>query len=236
MNHGLIPNHYFDSEPDELLGAYLSRYLTEEIIAEGISRNIPAFSRFLETAAANNAQQPDYTGFASDAGVSRQTVQNYFQILKDTLIGYELLAFTKTGKRKAMTSPKFYFFDMGVVRALRRFERVQQGTKEFGDFFEHFIFLELRAWIDYTHPTYTLHYWRSTSGFEVDFILNQKIAIEVKSTHRPKEFKGLKALGEENIMDKYLMVCHVKELYLEGNIMVYPWEKFLEDLWAGKIL
>ena len=238
FNHGTIPNHYLDNDPDELLNSYISRYLAEEIIAEGISRNIPAFSRFLETAAANNAQQLDFTSLASDAGVSRQTAQNYFQILKDTLIGYELPAYTKTGKRKAVSTSKFYFFDMGVVRALRRFEKVLPGTKEFGDFFEHFIFLELRTWIDIRKPTATLHYWRSTSAFEVDFILGQKVAIEVKSTEKPtaKQLKGLFALEEENLFERFIVVCQASTIQVEGNIVIYPWERFLEDLWAEKIL
>ena len=238
MNHGLIPNHYTDESPDELLNAYISRYPTEEIIAEGISRNIPAFSRFLKIAASNNAQQLDFTSLASDAGMPSQTAQNYFQILKVTLIGNELLAFTKTGKRKAVSTSKFYFFDMGVVRALRRFKGVQEGTKEFGDFFEHFIYLELRAWIDYCRTTCTLHYWRSTSAFEVNFILDQKIAIEVKSTSQPsqKHFRGLNALAEESFCTKLILLCRAQEMRLEGQIIIYPWERFLTDLWNGKIL
>ena len=238
LNHGLIPNHYLDDEPDELLNAYISRYLAEEIIAEGISRNIPAFSRFLETAASNNAQQLDFTSLASDAGVSRQTAQNYFQILKDTLIGYELPAYTKTGKRKAVSTSKFYFFDLGVVRALKRFERVVSGTKDFGDFFEHFIFLELKAWVDTKKPTALLHYWRSTSAFEVDFILDQKIAIEVKATENPtaKHLKGLNVLAEEGIFERFILICQCKEMRVEGNVTIYPWERFLADLWEGKLL
>jgi predicted AAA+ superfamily ATPase len=238
MQNGLIPNHYFADDADDLLQSYVSRYLAEEIIAEGVSRNIPAFARFLEVAAACNSQQLDYTAVASDTGVSRQTVQNYFQILKDTLLGYELSAWTGSVKRKAMTTPKFYFFDMGVVKSLRRLESISEASQDFGDFFEHFLFLEMRAWIDYTKPSRTLHYWRSTSAFEVDFILDGKIAIEVKSTTKlsRKHFKGLKALQEENIFDKYILVCREKEKRITDGILVYPWELFLSDLWDGKII
>jgi predicted AAA+ superfamily ATPase len=238
MQNGLIPNHYFADDADDLLQSYVSRYLTEEIIAEGVSRNIPAFARFLEIAAACNSQQLDYTSVASDTGVSRQTVQNYFQILKDTLLGYELAAWTGSVKRKAMATAKFYFFDMGVVKALRRISSISEAGQDFGDFFEHFLFLELRAWIDYTKPVRTLHYWRSTSGFEVDFILDGKIAIEAKSSTRlsQKHFKGLKALQEEKTFQKFIIICREKEKRLVDGILIYPWEEFLNDLWNGKIL
>ena len=241
MRNGLIPNHYFANDADDaddLLQSYVSRYLAEEIIAEGVSRNIPAFSRFLEVAATCNSQQLDYSSVASDTGVSRQTVQNYFQILKDTLLGYELPAWTGSVKRKAMTTPKFYFFDMGVVRSLRRLETISEASQDYGDFFEHFLFLELRAWIDYTKPTRTLHYWRSTSAFEVDFILDGKVAIEVKSATQAsqKHFKGLKALQEEKVIGKSILVCREKEKRLVEGILIYPWEVFLKDLWGGKII
>jgi predicted AAA+ superfamily ATPase len=241
MTHGLIPNHYFADnaeDADDLLQSYTSRYLAEEIIAEGVSRNIPAFARFLEVAATCNSQQLDYTSVASDTGISRQTVQNYFQILKDTLLGYELSAWTGSVKRKAMTTPKFYFFDMGVVKHLRRLESISEASQDFGDFFEHFLFLELRAWIDYTNPSRTLHYWRSTSAFEVDFILDGKIALEVKSTTHvaQKHFRGLKALQEERVFDKHIVVCREKEKRSIDGILIYPWELFLDDLWSGKII
>ncbi len=238
LNHGLVPNHYLDDDPDELLNSYVSRYLSEEISAEGVSRNIPAFSRFLETAAATNSEQVNFTSTASDTGVSRQTVQNYYQILKDTLLGYELPGFTKTQKRKAAASPKFYFFDMGVVRALRRFERVLPGTAEFGRFFEHFLFLELRTWLDYCQPLGSLHYWRSRSGFEVDFILNQKIAIEVKATHQPtkRHLRGLQALQEEGLCSKHILVCQCSEMRKDDGFLIVPWERFLKMLWEGELL
>lgn len=238
MRNGLIPNHYFSSDADDLLQSYVSRYLAEEIAAEGASRNIPAFARFLEVAATCNAQQLNYTSVASDTGVSRQTVQNYFQILKDTLLGYELPAWTGSVKRKPVTTLKFYFFDMGVVRALRHLETISEASGDFGDFFEHFLFLEMRAWIDYTKPSRTLHYWRSTSGFEVDFILDGKVAIEVKSAAHisAKHLKGLKALREESACEKYILVCREKEKRLTEGILIYPWEMFLDDLWDGKIL
>ena len=133
---GTLPFLIHSKYPDEDLAAYVGRYLQEEIAAEGVSRNIPAFSRFLEVAACCNTQVLNYTTIASDSGMSRQTVTNYVQILKDTLIGFELMPFRKTIKRKAIETSKFYLFDMGIVRFLRKLPRITQANDDFGTFFE----------------------------------------------------------------------------------------------------
>lgn len=236
MNRGLIPSHYFSDAPEEDLRSYVGRYLTEEIAAEGIARNIPAFARFLEVAAVCNAQMINYSTVAADAQVNRHTAVNYFQILKDTLLAFELAPFTKTLKRKAISTPKFYFFDMGIVAGLRGLPAINEASADFGPFFEHFIFGELRAFIDYVRPSLTLHYWRSTSNMEVDFILGGHLAIEVKSTQRVSQadLKGLRALREENLCSRYLLVCRESERRMEDGILILPWRDFLESLWMKK--
>lgn len=236
INNGLIPFHYLQLNAEEDLQAYVGRYLTEEIAAEGLARSIPQFARFLQVAATANAQLINYSSIASDAGTTRQTVQVYFSILQDTLLGYELAPYTKTVKRKAIATSKFYFFDTGIVRVLREIKQIPQGTKDFGDAFEHLVFLELRAYLDYRDPHGKLSFWRSKAGHEVDFILNQKIAIECKTSKRlgAEDLKGLRALREENVVEKYLIVCFEPSLRIEDGIMVYPWQKFFEDLWDDR--
>lgn len=238
MQFGLIPSHYLSDSSEEDVYSYVARYLTEEISQEGLTRNIPAFARFLEVAATCNAQLINYTSIASDAKVSRQTVQNYFEILKDTLIGYELDPFVKTVKRKAIETKKFYFFDMGVVNCLRRLGPIAKGSKDYGDFFEHFIFMELKAYIDYAHPLKRLFYWRSTSDFEVDFLIENKLAIEVKNSDNitDKHLKGLLALKEENLIEQYILISQEKTKRKTKDILIYPWKQFLEDLWNGKLI
>lgn len=196
LNHGLLPFHYLSQDPTEDLHAYVGRYLSEEIAAEGVSRNIPAFSRFLQVAAQSNGQLINYTTLGRDAQVARQTVQQWFQVLQETLLGFQLEPFTRTSKRKAIETSKFYFFDTGVVRALRNLPPIAPQSREFGDFFEQFIFMELRAWVDYCAPRTPLGFWRSTSKFEVDFVLGEQVAIEVKVSSRisAEQMKGLKAL------------------------------------------
>ena len=236
IHHGLLPFHYLTQNPDEDLHSYVGRYLTEEVAAEGLSRNIPSFARFLQVAAVSNAQLINYSSIASDAQVTRQTVQSYFEILKETFLGFELEPFSQTVKRKAIVTSKFYFFDPGVVRILRNLSNISEGSKDFGDFFEHIIFLELKAYIDYKFPSKNLNYWRSKSGFEVDFILDKKIAIEVKTTKNSNQndLKGLRALREEGLMEHYILVCHEPTMRLVDGIYIYPWKKFLDDLWNDK--
>jgi uncharacterized protein len=200
---------------------------------------VSSFSRFLEFAAKCNGQLINYTTLASDSGLPRSTVQNYFRILEDTLIAHELQAFTKTQKRKAIETAKFFFFDLGVVNSLRRLGKIQPESKDFGDFFEHFIYCELAAYKSYFEPLSTLEYWRSQSGFEVDFIFDGKLAIEVKSSSniQKKQLRGLEALQEENLEFKeYIVVC--QELVprrLKNGILILPWQEFLNLLWNGSL-
>ena len=236
INHGLIPSHYLTDDPDEDLASYVGRYLTEEIAGEGVARNLPAFSRFLQVAALANGQLLNYTSVASDSQISRATVQNWFQVLYDTLLAWEILPFTKTVKRKSIDTAKFYFFDTGVVRALRGLPRIVTEQTEWGEFFEQFIMMEIKSWIDYFEPLIPLQFWRSTSKFEVDFVLDGRIAIEVKSANRitSQHLKGLLALSEEGICKRYIMVCNEDRPRNEGFIEITPWRVFLDDLWSGK--
>ena len=203
-----------------------------------MTRNLPSFARFLQTAATVNSRIINYSNVGNDAQVPRQTVQQWFQILRDTLLGFDLEPYTATVKRKAIETAKFFFFDIGVVRTLRRLPKISPTSADFGEFFEHFIFLELRTWIDYRHPRLMLQYWRSTSGFEVDFILSGSIGIEVKAAKiiHERHTKGLRALNEEGFIERSIIVCNEPRPRLTKGIEIMPWEFFLEELWNDKIL
>ena len=235
VNHGLLPAIYFSGSPEDDLQAYVGTYLREEIAAEALTRNIPAFSRFLEIAALCNGQLLNYAKISNDAQVARSTVQEYFQILKDTLIAYELTPWKRSVKRKPLSTSKLYFFDCGVARHLQKRAFVKPGSPEFGELFETFIFHELAAYCDY-HGTPALNYWRSKSGFEVDFILDSKTAIEVKATKTvsAQDLKGLKMLKEEGHLHSYVLVCMEKEPRSVDEIEIMPVEIFLKKLWSGK--
>jgi predicted AAA+ superfamily ATPase len=238
INHGLLPPHYLSDAPDEGLAAYVDRYLTEEIAAEGAARNLPGFARFLQTAAATNATLINYSNVARDAQVPRQTVVQWYTVLFDTLLGFELEAFARTSKRKAIETAKFFFFDTGVVRAIRRLPWIVETSADFGEFFEHFIFLELKTWIDYRAPRTPLHYWRARSGYEVDFILGERVGVEAKATRRiqQKHLRSLKALREEGMLQSFVVVCREPRPRREDGIDIWPVEFFLERLWGGALL
>jgi predicted AAA+ superfamily ATPase len=235
LNHGLIPSIYFSNSPEDDLQAYVGTYLREEIAAEALTRNIPAFSRFLEIAALCNGQLLNYAKISNDAQVARSTVQEYFQILKDTLIAYELTPWKRSFKRKPLSTSKLYFFDCGVARYLQKRSSVRSGSPEFGELFETFIFHELAAYCDY-HGSLALNYWRSKSGFEVDFILDSNTAIEVKATKTvsAQDLKGLRMLKEEGHLRKYILVCMEKEPRNVEGIEILPVDIFLKKLWSGK--
>ena len=238
MYRGMLPPHYLSSNPDEDLDAYTNLYLTEEISAEGLTRNLPGFARFMQTMATVNTQIINYTNIGNDIQIKRQTVKLWFQVLMDTLLGFELEPYTATVKRKAFETSKFYFFDMGVVRSLRRLPAITPGSADYGEFFEHFICLELKTWIDYQKPRTLFNYWRSRSGFEVDFLLNGEIAIEVKAATiiTNKHLKGLKALRDEGSVKRSILVCRESRPRVIDGIEILPWEYFLDQLWNNLVL
>jgi predicted AAA+ superfamily ATPase len=238
MSRGLLPAPYLSDSPDDDLRAYVDTYLSEEIAAEGQARNLPAFSRFLQTAATLNAKMVNYSNVANDAQVPRQTVRLWFQILIDTMLGFELPAYTSTMKRKAIEKAKFYLFDVGVTRMLRRLPPMGTESADFGEFFEQYIFMELKAWIDYRKPGTRLAYWRSLSGFEVDFVLDDEVAIEVKSATIAQErhLAGLRALREEGRFKSFYLVCREERPRRTDGIDILPWREFLERLWSDSLV
>ena len=234
MERGLLPSIYFSDDPKADLQAYAGLYLQQEIMAEGATRNIPAFSRFLKIAAHSNGGIVNFTNIASDAQVARTTVYEYYEILKDTLILRELPPWRKTVKRKPLASSKYYFFDVGIVSALQG-RPFLPGTPEFGEAFETFLMHELACRSDYVSGA-PLSFWRSTSGFEVDFIIGDHTAVEAKAKENvsPQDLKSLRALREENICKRYLCVCLEPRSREVDGIRILPFGEFLSSLWAGE--
>ncbi len=237
LDIGLIPSIYFSDAPYEDLEAYTGNYLKEEIAAEAIVRNVPAFSRFLTVAGLCNGKMINYTKISSDAEVPKSTVQEYFQILRDTLLGDDLPAWKKTLKRKPVSTSKFYFFDIGVARFLQNRQGLKMHSPEFGEAFEAYIYHEIKAYCDY-RGSCDLCYWRSTSGFEVDFILNGKTAIEVKAKVNigNNDYKGLRSIKEEKILKNYILVSLEDTLRKIGDIYILPWKEFISNLWQDEYI
>lgn len=239
LNHGLIPSFYLRDNPKRLLQAYVGNYLHEEIVSEALVRNIVSFDRFLEVASLSNGDIINYQNIARECGVSAPTVKEYYQILEDTLVASFVPAFTKRPKRRVIQASKFYFFDIGVVRELTKRGVVVQGSELFGKAFEQFIFQEIYAHSAYSEQFYEIFYWRTSSGFEVDFILDDQIAIEIKSTKfiNDKHLRGLRKIKEEYSFKKVIAVSLDPFLRTTNDsIEIMPWEIFLDKLWNNDII
>ena len=239
LNFGLLPRHYIDDDAEILLSNYIKSYLEDEIYAEARIRNLSVFSNFLNNAAFSNGETVNYSNIAADCGVSSPTVKEYFQILVDTMLGKYIYPFQKRPKRQVVHSPKFYFFDVGVVNYLLKRKNVLMGSETYGQAFEHFIYMELKAHAHYSQKNYPITFWKTKSKMEVDFILgDHEVAIEVKSsmTIQSHHLKNLKAFSEEYTVKKAIIVSHERFPRLIGEILILPWQEFLKRLWANEII
>lgn len=234
LYRGLLPSIYLSDDPDADLAAYAGTYLHEEIVAEGATRNIPAFSRFLKVAALCSGTMINFTNIANDAQVPRTTVHEYFEILRDTLLLHELPAWRKSVKRKPIRTSKYYFFDVGLVGYLQG-RKPTPRTREYGEAFETFIMHELVSWRDYRSGD-AVSYWRSASGYEVDFILGDHTAIEVKAKENVSvdDLRSLRAIAEENKLKRCVCVSLEPRTRRIGGITILPYREFLENLWSGQ--
>jgi predicted AAA+ superfamily ATPase len=239
VNNGMIPRHYMVNNPWERFRAYIGVYLNEEIREEALSRKLKSFSRFLEIAAISNGEMIVYKNIAQDCGIDYRTVKEYFEILNDTLIGYLIPGFTSTLKRRAIQTPKFYFFDVGIANYLLNRKNLQPGTEIFGHSFEHLILQEIIAFLGYSQSTENLTYWRTSSGYEVDAIIgNGRIAIEIKSTDEVKSrhLKGLQAFKEDFSQARTIIVSLDKYSRIMNGVEIFPAEQFLKALWNAEII
>lgn len=239
INWGTLPFIYLSDDPENDLTDYVGTYLKEEILAEGLARNIENFSRFLQIASLCNAELTNFAKVGNDAQTSPRTVAEYFSILEDTLIGYVLEPYTKTKKRKAVSTAKFYFFDCGVCNILAGRSHIKPKTELFGKSFEHFIFLELRAYLSYQHNKMPLTFWRSqVSDYEVDFLIGDEIAIEVKGTDLVTErhLIGMGALAEELKLKRKIVVSTDEKPRRIGEVDILPVSHFLQMLWQHEII
>ena len=238
---GGLPAVYLSPEPADDLDAYVNTYLREEIQAEGFVRKLPPFARFLKTLAISHGQVINFAKMASDTAVPASTLREYLSILHDTLVGFNLEAWADSKKRKAITTAKFYFFDTGVRNSLAGTHVLDRTSNTFGNLFETFIGMELRAFLGYSRSREPLRYWRSTSHFEVDFLVGTSVAIEVKATERVNEqdLKGLRALAEEGVFSRFVLVSQdpsprVVELGGGATASLLPWTDFLDRLWNNE--
>jgi predicted AAA+ superfamily ATPase len=240
LNHGTLPRMYLSDRPQRLLSAYVADYLKEEVAAEGLVRNLPVFSEFLNVASLSDTELVNFSTIARDCGVSSHTIKGYFQILEDTLLGGWLRAYTRRPKRRVIAAPKFYFADVGIVNHLARRGELQPRSELYGKAFENWVFHELSAHNAYAETFATLSYWRLASGIEVDFVVNDmQVAIEAKAAVKitADHLKGLRALAQDHprIGQRIVICLERKSRRTEDGILILPAAGFCERLKAGDL-
>ncbi len=233
LKYGHLPAACTTRSPKMFLKSYVKTYLQEEIQQEGLARNLPAFSRFLEAASFSQGAPLNLSAIARDCAVNRQIVEHYFSILRDTLLSYEIPAFRRRAKRDVMKSVKFYFFDAGVFRAIRPAGPYDSDSAAGGLALETLVLQEIAAQNDYGNYDYGIYYWRTRQGIEVDFILYGERgikAIEVKHSDRVRreDFKGLRQFKKEHPEATLFFVYSGARRYHEGGIEIVPAEVFLK--------
>jgi predicted AAA+ superfamily ATPase len=240
LNHGYLPRMYLSDEPRRLLNGYVADYLKEEVAAEGLVRNLPVFSAFLNMAALSDAELVNFSTIARDCGVSSPTVKGYFEILVDTLLGRWVPAYTRRPKRRVIGAPKFYFADVGVVNHLARRGTLTRGGELLGKAFENWVGHELHAHNAYSEAYATLSHWRLAGGTEVDFIVNDmEVAIEAKAVDRitADHLRGLRALIEDHprVKQRVLVCLEPRARRTEDGILILPASDFIRKLSGGDL-
>jgi len=243
---GLIPAHYLAQKGGlRSLEAYVRDYLDQEVAAEGHARNLRAFARFLELAGITNGQLVNFTSIASDVGVDVKTIQAYFDILQDTLLGHRLEPLpAKPGSRKNLVAaPKFYFCDPGIARELRG-SNFREARHADGHLFETLIANELFAYLSYRRLRTPIHFYRTHAGAEVDFVIdNGGIAIEATlqgNNIRAQDLRGMNDFLQRYPKARAIVVSlstRARCIERDGRpIDILPWRDFCQQLWAGEII
>ncbi|NBX84465.1 MAG: ATP-binding protein [Gammaproteobacteria bacterium] len=231
---GLLPAAYQYDNPHRYLETYIQTYLQEEVIQEGLTRNLNAFTKFLEVASFSQGATINATEIAREVGIDRQVIQNYFSILEELLIAHRLPAFTKRAKRRLIQKDRFYFFDAGIYRFLRPKGILDSPSEIEGAGLET-LFLQIFLGLnDYLEWHKTIYYWKSSSGLEVDFVIygDSLHAFEIKHSKHitPKFLNSLKAFKEDYPMAKtYILYMGQETLYFD-DIIAYPMEWALMNL------
>ncbi|MGK5090137.1 DUF4143 domain-containing protein [Bdellovibrionota bacterium FG-2] len=237
LRWGGLPRVVTSGDPAEELDAYVGTYLKEEIQQEGLVRKLPHFPSFLRLAALSSGQLLNYESFSKEVGVSAPTIKEYYSILIDTLLAFELEPFSETKKRKAVSTLKIFLFDPGVTNFLAEVESLDRASDLYGNRLEQFIGMELRAYLSYRRKKDALRFWRSHQQDEVDFVIGRHTAIEVKATKKidVKHLKGLRTLSDEGIFEQSIIVSHDPVPHKKNGIQCMSIEYFLKQLWSDKL-
>ncbi|ETR66906.1 MAG: ATPase, partial [Candidatus Magnetoglobus multicellularis str. Araruama] len=235
LKYGHLPSAYTEKNPDLYLKSYVTTYLREEVLQEGLTRDLGNFTRFLETASFSQGEILNISEIARECFLNRKLVENYFSILEDLLIAFRLPVFTRRAKRRMIHHPKFYFFDVGVYRAIRPKGPLDTIEEIEGAALETLFLQEIIALNEYYQLGYTIYYWRTSTQIEVDFILYGELGLHAfeikrKSSYSTKDLKGLKSFINDYPMSTAWLVYGGHKEFYEDNIQVIPFMKILPGL------
>jgi predicted AAA+ superfamily ATPase len=233
--HGMVPLVVMDDDPLDVLAAYATLYLEHEVQAEGLVRNVGAFARFLEVVSFSHGAVLNLSNVARETQVSRKTVEGYFAILEDLLLGFRLPVFTRRAQRATAAHPKFYLFDTGVFRSLRPKGPLDRPGEIDGAALEGLVAQHLRAWVAYTKSDFTLSYWRTRTGVEVDFVVYGSAgfwAIEVKhaGTVRREDLRSLRSFVHDYPACEPLLLYRGDDRLHVDGVRCLPVAEFLSGL------
>lgn len=238
LEFGMLPVVYQSDQPNIVLQAYASLYLEQEVQAEGLTRSLGGFARFLEAVSLTHAGQLNVASVARECEVGRKTVQSYLEILQDLLLAFELPAFQKRAKRKTVVHPKLYVFDTGVFQSLRPRGPLDSPQEVHGQALEGLVAQHLRAWVAYSSQRTDLFYWRTRAGSEVDFVVYGDFglqAIEVKNARRVyrADLRALASFTDDYPEAEPVLLYRGEPRLRMGNIWCVPVEEFLCNLTPG---
>ena len=230
---GHLPEAYAHAAPKKYLSAYVGTYLKEEVQQEGLVRQIASFARFLEYASFAQGEILNVSALASDAGIDRKVTEDYFGILRDLLLSTELTVFSRRAKRSLIKKRKFYFFDVGVYRAIRPRGPLDSNEEIEGAALETLLLQEIKAQNHYLDWRYEIFYWHTADHKEVDFVLygpRGLVAIEVKRSAKRHDLSGLKLFLQDYPTAKAICAYGGEKKYHESDIEFIPYEMFLRNL------
>lgn len=235
LQFGLLPAVVGHTDQQRYLESYVQTYVKEEVLQEGLTRNVGAFTKFLETASFSQGSLLNISEISRELGLSRMTVANYFDILEDLLLAHRISVFSQRAKRKTVAHQKFYFFDTGVYRAIRPMGPLDSRPEAEGVALETLFLQSLRAINDYYNLGYTISFWRTLAGDEVDFILYGPKgfhAFEIKRSSKidNRSLKGLRTFGDEYPEASLYIIFLGKQKEYHENIQAIPMEQALLEL------
>jgi predicted AAA+ superfamily ATPase len=238
LRFGSLPS-VFGKDPEaakDMLSAYVNTYLREEIRQEGLVRTLGAFSRFLDIAASQHSELVSFSDMARECGVSSHTIKSYYEILEDTMIAFPLQAWSKSPRKRMVSHPRYYFFDLGVVNALNRMLSADPDPRIRGKLFESFLITEIHRHLLYSRSEARLFFWRTSGGAEVDLVVEKHgrlvAACEIKSSRviDGSDFSGLKSFKEDNPGVPCYLTYNTDLPYEINGVRVLPWTKLVEEI------